>query len=78
MVLYAAPSVPSNEKFMSAYGGEGREVFAHSYADYGYLVASKDYAKKLGIMAMVARDAYSLEAAIATVQDPAFGGTLYK
>lgn len=78
VVLYAPPLVSSNEAFTSAYGGGGREVFAYSYSDYGYLVASKDYAKKLGIMVMVARDAPSLEAAIATVQDPTFGGRLYK
>jgi hypothetical protein len=68
IVLYAAPLVPSKEVFTQAYGGEGRKISARSYDRFGYLVASKNYAEKLGEMALVAAVAPTLEDAIASVK----------
>lgn len=83
VVIFGAPLAPPSmtqltEAFTNTYGGEGREVFAHFYTSSGYLVASKDYANKLGIMALVASETPTLEQAMAAVQEPGFGDIHYK
>jgi hypothetical protein len=79
VVIYEKPYVASDEAFALAYGGEGREVFARSYpyTDYGYLVASKDYAENLGLMVDLANNIYSLDAAITEVEQPDWGQKPY-
>lgn len=83
VILFGASSAPPSmtrltEAFTSAYGGEGRELFAHFYTSSGYLVASKDYAYKLGVMGLAASEAPSLQDAVMVVQAPGFGEKHYK
>lgn len=68
VVLVAAPSVPSVEAFTSTCGGDGREIFTRFFDDFGYLVASKDKARTLRNMALVADQGQTLEGAISTVK----------
>jgi hypothetical protein len=61
--------------FTSAYGGDGREVVSFvnggtvAALDFGYLVASKNDAKKLGMMALDTREAPTLDDVITQFQE---------
>jgi hypothetical protein len=68
VVLVAAPWVPSVEAFTTSCGGDGRDVITYFYNDYGYLVASKDYARTLRNAAIVVGQGQTLEGAIASVK----------
>jgi hypothetical protein len=55
--------------FTDGYGAEGREVAEHLFDDWGYLIASDEYAEDFALLARTAYEVQDLESALATAHD---------